>query len=41
MSGECEHEWGDRGARDDRWRECWLCGKQEDNPTPSDREEQR
>ena len=24
------HEWGDRGTPGDYWRECWLCGVQED-----------
>lgn len=27
--GPCQHEWTDRGSADDRWRECWLCGKQD------------
>jgi hypothetical protein len=26
----CEHEWSQRGTEGDRWRECWLCGLQED-----------
>lgn len=24
------HQWSDRGSSDDLWRECWLCGLQED-----------
>ena len=26
----CTHEWGDRGAAGNYWRECWLCGTVED-----------
>lgn len=29
----CEHEWSGRGSGpDDRWQECWLCGKTRDIP---------
>jgi hypothetical protein len=24
------HDWTDRGTPGDYWRECWLCGTQED-----------
>jgi hypothetical protein len=26
----CDHEWTERGGPGDEWRECWLCGLQED-----------
>ena len=26
----CEHEWVELGGPGDEWRECFLCGLQED-----------
>jgi hypothetical protein len=26
----CRHSWSARGHSDDRWRECYYCGTQQD-----------
>jgi hypothetical protein len=29
-AADCDHEWMEFGGPGDEWRECFLCGRQED-----------